>query len=320
MALSSQTVLKTLQRLKRPLKEAGKLLFIQCPDHAGGKEKTPSMLVTIDTASQFKMGSGHCFACGAHYKSWNDLYARLTGGDPSDAPTSNYEYVNVTKGVRKELLADNDNDEKAYRAGLDWDNSEWRSIPPHTMRQMGARYVMHPEWHTLMAFLPAFVKGELVGGVYANLKPRGKRNYFNTDGDWTHTTLFGLDPCKAWLQKKKWRTICIVEGPRDAYRFMSFGLPTVALLGTGHAGNEYKYNMLDTMPVENVILCMDGDDPGIAARKKAASILKGGYNVYRFLMESEDEDPGNMKIARVKKLQRQFLTLESRRIQMKKAA
>lgn len=277
------------------------------------------MIVTIDTASTYKVGSGHCFSCGAHYKTWNDLYARLTGGNPQDAPQSNYEYVNVTKGVRKELLSDNDNGETAYRAGLDWDNVDWRSIPAHTMRQMGARYVMHPEWHTMMAFLPAFVNKELVGGVYANLKPRKKRNYFNTDGTWTHSTLLGIDPCREWLKKKKWRTVCIVEGPRDAYRFMSFGLPTVALLGTGHAGNEYKYNMLDLLPVENIILCMDGDDAGTEARKKAAKILKGEYRVYRFLMEN-DEDPGNMEIARVKKLQRQFLALESHRLEMRKAA
>ena len=100
---------------------------------------------------------------------------------------------------------------------------------------------------------------------------------------------------------------------------MSFGLPPVALLGPGHAGNDYKYNMLDLLPLDNVILCMDGDDAGTQARKKAAAILKGSYRVYRFLME-DGEDTGNMKIERVKKLQRQFLALESHRLEMRKAA
>ncbi len=265
----------------------GPYFLIRCPDHKDGREKHQSFRINATSDTRHPVGSGHCFTCGAHYRTWKLLFERLNGGPPTtdNSDVEDAILYDPTKGMEKALLEDEDDIHEAepdLKNAKPWDDRSWRGIPARTMRAVGAQLVWSPLFGT-RAFLPVYVKGKLRGGIFANLKKKGKLNYFNTNGRWAESYLFLID----YVAKKfsKHGIIVLVEGPRDALRLIALGIPAVALLGTGHAQNEKKFNLLSNLDIDTVILAFDGDEAGRTAAKKANALLKDEYKVFKYKMK-----------------------------------
>lgn len=307
--LSSATVEAQLNKLPERFGviKRGKDFLLRCPDHKDGRENTPSMKVNANPSAKFAIGSAHCFACGAHYKSWHKFVTRILGAEHAThyAQDDDPVFDDIIGDLRSDLMEDGqDKLQSLIKNAIAWGDEEWRGIPAHTMRALGAVFTMNLELKhaDVQAFLPAYVQGDLVGGVFANLEKKGRNNYFNSDfTDWVGTTLFPFDTVAYMLKKKKLSHVVLVEGPRDALRFISYGIPALAILGTGHAGNEEKYSSLASLPIKHVVLAFDSDDAGRAAKRKAKELLKGEYKVLSFSFR-EGEDPGNCPKGHIKAL------------------
>lgn len=289
------------------LQRVGNDFKIRCPDHAGGNERTPSFIINGTNSSKFPIGSGHCFACGASYPSWKATLSRLYGGEKStlsNADVMDLSFYDFTKDLEQIFLSENIDIKEIQpelKATRPWDDRNWRSIPSETMKAVGARLTFNPKYGE-RAFIPCYIHKKLVGGIFANLKKNGKRNYFNTKGDWVNTILVFYD----YVRKnfKGLNTIVLVEGPRDALRLLSWGIPALALLGTAHAKNEYKYDLLSNFDnLENIILAFDGDEAGRMATKEAYRHLKDEYNVVTFKV-GDNQDICSIKEKKISKLKK----------------
>jgi 5S rRNA maturation endonuclease (ribonuclease M5) len=307
--MNPSTLAKYLEKLpaRYGLTRKGSDFLIRCPDHAGGNERTPSFVINGDDSKRFKLGAGHCFSCGANYKSWHETLNRLGGGDASlasNADVMDLQVYDITKGFRKSIKEGSGfkkSEIAEIRASKPWPKDRnWRGIPGKTLVKIKARLSTNKFGYDRL-FIPAYVGGKLKGGVFANIKKHGKRNYFNMSGDWANLILVFIDYVKDTFGDDL-DTIVIVEGPRDALRLLSWGIPAVAMLGTGHAVNPNKFDLLSSLDLKSVVLAFDGDDAGRSAYRAAKETLKKEYKVYRVKFpEGEDVcSVGEEKISRIK--------------------
>jgi len=291
---SPLTIEHALKRLppKFGLKKIGEDFMIRCPDHAGGGERTPSFIINGSVKKRFQLGAGHCFSCGANYSTWAKLQDRLAGGKKSlvnNADVMDLQFYDFASDLEDVFLEENLPIEKIHpelQRAMDWDGRDWRGIPGQFMKDVGACMTLNYKFG-LRAFIPCKVNKRLVGGVFANLKKQGKKNYFNTKGSWVTTTLLFYDYVRKHF--KKYRLVVIVEGPRDAARLLSYGIPAVALLGTGHTKHEIKFHLLSNLPLKYIVTALDGDKAGRYAAKNTYHHLKDEYEVKKYaLPEGKD--------------------------------
>lgn len=273
---------------------------MRCQWHtiAGGKrEDTASFLINLKKNGRYKAGSGRCFGCTKYVSDFRIICdPALEGTHAGVEDDADVRVEPLFDEKTNAILADEDIVIKLPNA-IPWNASEaWRTINGKLLKHIGAKLIFEEEFQNLMAYLPCMVNGKHVGGVRANLVKRGKRNYFNIPGTWVKETgLFPYDTTAKIIKKMKWKTIVIVEGPRDALRCLQKGIPAVAILGTGN-WSELKSDLIVNLGVEQVITALDGDKAGLRTTKKVYQSFKGELDVYNFDFRKygQDLDPGNM--------------------------
>jgi len=149
-------------------------------------------------------------------------------------------------------------------------NKTWRTFDTRFLRKIGIQ-MMLTEWNTRMLYMPVLINGEERGYIKARLKkdPTGERpSYINSKGPWSKTHgLFPFDFSIKMMEELKSSTIVLVEGPRDALRLLSLGIPALSILGT-NTWSQRKAQLLELYGVEQVLLMMDGDEAGILASER----------------------------------------------------
>ncbi len=267
-------------------------VLIKCPWHADG---TPSMAVTLQVG-RGTPGQYSCFACGANSKlhgGWNGLAERL-----NLAKTSSEGYLTEWTGgapIDTARFMDGERDWESMLQGWSVSRDEpipkgytWRGIEYPLLAKLRARYAID-DWGIGCTLFPAYVNGELVGGIKAVNRPRAttKRKYVNASGEWSRSV--GLFPLH---YKRVWPTVVLVEGPRDALTLLQQGIPALATLGT-LSWSEAKRDLLLASGVKRVLVAADGD----AAGEQAATLLMKslhGYVPRRRVTMPADEDPASV--------------------------
>ena len=320
--------------------------FVRCPFHM---ERTPSLRVKHSSYA-LKTGSYKCFGC-AKYGGWNELADALnlerfeSKGEFPDGkiPEFNAERYDqnllaefnegVVEQSKKEVLEFFSlRDEAAVEESGLTDN-KWRGYDLVFLRKnIKAKLVKKNNYRWYM-YLPVLVSGKEVGHIKAQIhkpKDKGIPSYINASGSWSLTKgLFPLDYAHKLMLELNVSSIVLVEGPRDALRLCSLGIPCVAILGT-HSWSDRKTALLSYAGVERVIPCFDGDNAGkIASRlivhgervleDKTISSVSGfepintAFEVKEIKLwnvpvpedHPEDKlDPGNMPMSLVKKIKK----------------
>jgi hypothetical protein len=311
MAESRDFVLQQLNRLgpEWGLKIQGRMAWIRCPFHADGQENTPSMAINVEpnvtSKGTFEVGSCRCHGCGKFLPRWGFLAKALRlvadGGDLDhvDGPIF---------GAHFDKALMQDERENGHVPNMDnmlpWsDRDDWRTVKGKLLVRVGAKLMFNEQIQREQLYLPCYVNGEHIGGVRANLKKQGKRNYFNTDGPWVrNSALYPYDYVKRMIRKRRLKTVVPVEGARDALKAIQFGIPALGILGTGNWSEE-KADLLLSLGVERIITAFDPDKAGTKATAKVYASLKDEVYVRRFQFP-DDTDPGSMTpeiAARLKK-------------------
>ena len=320
MRLSASAVTLVLGELRK-LESRGAMLwqggraFIKCPFHGGGQERTPSCLVTARVDSKYEIGSYRCMGCGAYGK-WNDLAEALgleqVNADANVAKTV-FEYgKDVFDSMWRErylnyagLLEDLELTNPRPPA----DDFVWRTIPGDMLKKVKA-VMVDGRFDALL--LPAYMHGELVGGIRALMQDPGDKTvvkYKNSSGEWSRAKgLYPFDLCSKMMddfeQEYGFRGLCLVEGARDSLVLCCEGMPTLGLLGTQSwcAG---KFDNITDLDPDFVLLVMDGDAAGREAEQKIWEEVRKllpcrKMNMSRFNKEVSAErgrkvevDPGN---------------------------
>lgn len=189
------------------------------------------------------------------------------------------------------------------------DDMVWRTVPAKIMNELKA-VVTDGEYKALL--LPAYMHGELVGGVRALMEDPGDKavvKYKNSTGEWSRAKgLYPYDYAVKLLDQFEkehgFRALALVEGARDSIILNCEGIPTMGLLGTQSWCTGKLDNILD-LDLDFVLVVMDGDEAGRKAEtmvweaiRKLVTCRK--MNLTRFNKEVSAErgkavevDPGN---------------------------
>ena len=284
---------------KRPLVDPeyrGKHMWIRCPYHGGGRERTGSLRIRMASEGGFQAGEFKCFGCQTKGK-WNDLAATLK--------LRQTKLSDQAPGGANFSFSDADEHELPDLSKMQpWPESQpWRTITGETLTKLQARMLVHR--NHLMVYLPVFVQGEYVGGIKAELvKPKNAkkikfRSYVNEPGPWVDHALFNYDNARR-MHGPLW----VVEGPRDAAKLLQLGARVVALMGSNVTKD--KLRLIEAMDPPLVIRATD---PDAAGRKASIAIRDGLRYIYTIRVKfPEGKDPANLTEKSYRRYCKQYLT------------
>jgi len=308
-------VIQELNNYSGPKKKLASSTLVSCPYHS---ERTPSGRIFHDVKTK-SPGFFKCYGCGKKAK-WDEV-APLLGLKP-------YKWTKPADQYAQSLR--HEDEEKNKIKKMEFSDiprdKRWRTIKTNLLIALGAKRVItiyEGGYRTKsMVYLPVFIKGTQRGFIRARMqKEKDKPSYLNSPGPWSQD--LGLFPYDFAIRKNP-KTIVLVEGPRDALRLLSYGIPAIAILGT-QSWSARKSRMIELTGAERVVLCMDGDDAGKKAIELIEPQLEGLINTTVFDLcgpdspydqfADEDEpskvakaagvelwDPGNMPLNKVKEL------------------
>jgi 5S rRNA maturation endonuclease (ribonuclease M5) len=174
---------------------------------------------------------------------------------------------------------------------------------------------------TRSLYFPVLVNSVEVGYVRAFVKKPSKPypSYLNRPGAWSADKgLLMFDQAIALIKRHSIekgfinKTIILTEGPRDVFRLIRDGLPGCSILGT-QSWSDAKLRVILMQGVDNIILCLDGDEAGRTASRTLRESVAGSAKVVDFkLWEWEGSyDPFNMPDKLFNKLRKVYEELSN---------
>lgn len=159
-----------------------------------------------------------------------------------------------------------------------------------TLNRIGLASDDHDIYNDRIMFPLYDVSGKVVGFSGRIYKDNGQNKYLNTKeteifkkGEMLYHYHVAREECR--LKK----SVIVMEGFMDVIRASTIGVKnTVALMGT--ALTKEQINLLKRLS-NNIILCLDGDDPGVhAATSIGDTLLEQGIEV-KVIMLPDNDDP-----------------------------
>jgi len=321
MPLTRQFLIRELNRLprERGLRLEEHFAWIRCCFHGRGQEQVPSLRINLDRSTQYRLGSFICFGCSERGE-YNDLAKPLKIKRYKASAADNFTFE-VPEHLRENLLGETPprGELKAeVKYSPPWPcDLVWRTIPGWLLNKLDSRMIAAKFGERL--YLPVAINKEIVGGITCALHDKASIKYLYDPGTWIRTALFPFDYTKRLLRRYQKRdaqyrsAIFLVEGPRDALRLLSFGLPALAILGGKTVWRQAKADLLLSLEPQTVILAFDPDEIGQAVTQLARDALAGycqlqklNFTVSRRNGEKIKHDPGNLPEWRAIRLRRQL--------------
>ena len=310
-------ILAGLQQFGGPQKDASGWKMVRCPFHG---DTDPSLGVNLLTGGKYKLGFFNCLGCGAK-GNWNVFAERA--GLPAIKEWANDENGSVSSTL---VTAETDN-ELLGDAGLTFNevkskmgcqeaqrwpiSLEWRGVKGQLVHDVGGHIIEDYHNDSIAVLFPIKIAGKVRGGVKAIFEKqdgqKGKIGYITMRGEWVKS--YGLFPyvyVKNLLRKTGYKFVILTEGPRDALRLLSYGIPALALLGA-RTSNKTKAMFVLSLGVTHIYAMPDGDAGGDVTWKTIKSITDTTkVNLKRIKIPPSSTgkvyDPGNMPVSYIKKL------------------
>jgi len=314
-------VIRELGHYSGPKKRgSGDTTFVSCPFHS---ENTPSGRI-FHSQSTKSPGFFKCYGCGKTAP-WDEVAPMLGLKAYKWAPPSE-QYAHTLRERRQDP-----GEVKLVFYPLPA-GKVWREIKTDFLLEVVKARMCRAIYDdgirsAKMLYFPVMVKGELRGYIRARTRKdkNGKPSYLNSRGGWSHDYgLFLYDQAVALMNKLGLKTIVLCEGPRDALRLQTLGIPAISILGT-QSWSTRKSQLIEMTGAERIVLAFDGDDAGIKATELAQPTLETMVKVVVFDLCGKDSpywpyrdeeeptkaakaagvdlwDPGNMPMKKVKQL------------------
>jgi len=317
--MQKETALAWLAKIPSDRKRVeDKGVWICCPFHKDGKERTPSLKLNLDPSTGVPVGAFFCFACGEH-GSWNKIAAKLGLPQVGNNNPENglYAYgvdgalVNEAMGNAEVATATHHILPNETLTGI-WED-DWRGISGKLLKRLGAQHLLNDTYGTERVYIPVHIMGEEVGAVKACPTGESKLKYINTPGEWRKNSLFPYDYTARLIHKYKYNYTILCEGPRDALNLVQYKVPALATLGAGIKPDEKWTSKISTLlnflGVEKIVLAFDPDEAGNKATKVYKEVLTTvGFKVSRIKFQSkpEKQDPGALSKSAILSLKKRL--------------
>ena len=253
----------------------------------GHDRKTPSLSIRKTD------GAFLCFGCGVKGRNWNDLAVHLNADQLSDEDMPDpfsLMHKDLDRRIKKSIV---DMD-------IPWDVEpwvrSWRNLSTGFLRAIGALRWYDDMFKCERILWPVMMYGKLEGWVARRTDEAApgeklKVPYYNAPTMSSQDVLFPFD----FTAKMKRKSVVLVEGPYDSLRLLHHRIPALSILGTKNYHTDNGMHLLN-MGVETIIIAMDGDEAGDAARLNIAIEIKRDYQDFevKHFHCPRKEDPGSM--------------------------
>jgi 5S rRNA maturation endonuclease (ribonuclease M5) len=323
--MTPEEILQSIGTLhERSPVEKGGGLWIRCPYHANGQERTPSLKINLENGN-FPIGSWCCFGCSPRKSgNYHKLAVKLGIRSKDDDEDTPYAAA-LSESALANLLQENDNANELHaklaREPIIPPTQKWRGIQGWLLNDLQARITTlnssGKSINTTRVYLPVHVKDKWKGGIFCSWTENTQIKYENEKHD-SSSILFPYDYVAKKLQElpAKDRKICAVEGPRDALNLIQNNVLALANLGGETIWNEYKSELLMDLNLSALVIATDPDNVG----NRLANIIKRQLGeaipkIVRFKMEIKTtpsgkviskEDPGSLTFDRIQYLRKQM--------------
>lgn len=278
-------------------------IMVKCPFHEDG---SPSCGIFMSQGVSIQIGTFHCFGCGAK-GSWNAFAKKC--GFPE---IKEWETKFQGKGAITELKAVYYNNVDSLVSSLkvsksEWpDDLEWRGFSGSLIKSVGGIMVDDPYLKSIAAFFPVFIGKSLKGGVKAAyIRDKISLPYVTTKGEWIKRYgLFLFNTIKAM----KMNHVVLVEGPRDALKLYSKGIPAIAILGSNNFGAS-KALLLSSLMPKFVVCLPDNDEAGAHMRDLVKSHMSAHCKTVSIKLPNGVGDPGEMDNSDIRVLKNMLVSL-----------
>jgi hypothetical protein len=242
-------------------------------------------------------GVCHCFGCGNSW-SWNRFAEEVNAAqiDPNSEVVFDDPYAIVAEEL-DEIAKKGQGTKEPYP--LEPWHGEWRGFSDEFLKSVPTYLWWDTHsWdfggHVHRAYWKVTIWGEVKGYVSRRLDGEKMVKYRNAAGMSSLTVLFPFDFCPAA------KCLVLVEGPVDALRLISHGVPALAVLGTNNWTFETS-SLLVAKGATHPIICGDGDDAGRKFNNTVYEQLKDYFDASVYPLP-DGEDPGGMSVEMVEEL------------------
>lgn len=235
--------------------DKGTNVLITCPKHKDGQENHPSCQVYADKNGPIEYGTTHCFTCG-----YNVPLYQLIADCFDESSDFGKEWLVERFGYilsKKQQLpkielnkhpTNNSLDPKILESFDDYHPYlQKRKIDFDTAKKFNVKYDPKSE---CIVFPVYDEHNKLVMLTKRSIKT--KQFYIDSD---IKKPIYLYNYIKA----NHITTVYVAESQINCLTLHSWGLPSIALFGTG---SKYQYDILKRSGIRNYILCFDGDDAG----------------------------------------------------------
>ena len=251
-------------------------IMTTCPFHKGGQERKPSFGISkVD-------GTCHCFACG-WVGSLTEMISAVFGYDDNGAYGEKWlsrNFMALSVELRKPLeinMSRGATRTLARAPGFtEQELDSYRYIHPYMYKRGMTDEIIEEfdigyDSRTTSITIPCYY----ADGTPAFIARRSvKTKYFNYPED-VEKPVYGAER----FYRKEYDFAVICESVFNALTCWKWGLPAVALLGTGA---REQYEILRNMPVRKFILGLDPDEAGRKGSRKLRDALGGSKIITEF--------------------------------------
>ncbi len=307
-----QIITDGLQRYGGAQKATSDSRFICCPLPEHGGDNTPSLGIYMEIEGKIPLGYWHCFGC-AQKGRWNDL-AKIIDADPIKEwqKSSDVAANLITHAVEESLLGESGTtfkyvlEQMRCKEARRWPVAmAWRGFSGQLVHDVGGHIINDARKDSVGVLFPVKIGGKVRGGIKAVYEREGKEiAYINMGGNWT--LKYGLFPymyAAKMIKRQSLRFLFLVEGPRDAMRLVSLGIPAMAILGATSM-SDVKTLLILNLDITHVYVVTDNDAGGDVMWKSVRKFIKKHDSVKLKRMQlpknydKKDKlikmDPGNM--------------------------
>ena len=272
------------------IKESGNNIMVCCPSHNDGQERKPSCGISTVQRRDYPAGTFNCFACG--FKGPFELFVSKCFGYDDTKFGETWLINNYISG---EMYERHVPQIEISRPSVE------NILQKMARKEIEQNYVTEEELATYRFYHPYMYKRKLTNEVIEKYDVGYQKDFVFSE-DWQPTEVitfpvkdaqgnclfvsrraiydktFFLPPD---IQKPVYGiyelptncdTVVICESVINALTCVSYGVPAVALFGTG---DEHQYNVLNNLPIKEYIIGLDPDRAGNKGAYKLKRALRG---------------------------------------------
>lgn len=276
------------RQILHKIKESGNNIMVCCPSHNEGQERKPSCGISVVNRKDYPIGTFNCFAC--NFKGPFELFVSKCFG-----------YDDVSYGVQ--WLIENYVSVEQYERHVSIMNIHRLSIEDLLNKNKHCNtkqsYITEEELAKYRFYHPYMYKRKLTNEVIEKYDVGYQKDFVFSEG-WkpTEVITFPVRDCygnclfvsrraiynktfflPADIEKPVYgiyelpqdaKSVVICESVINALTCVAYGVPAVALFGTG---NQQQYEVLKSLPVREYIIGLDPDRAGNAGAWKLKKAL-----------------------------------------------